>query len=122
MSALTDSLAATGIRCYEVFRDGAIAFEREGKLCFGPSEKLSAFFSGSSESFLTGQAAQTAIAQLRKGDRPFRSPPPVSAENDGLATTRKRWERERDQWTLETSRTSATQQLKDFNGRPFPKA
>jgi hypothetical protein len=99
-SNIADSLAAAGIRCYEVFRDGGIAFERESELCFGPHEKLSAFFSGSSESFLFGQAAQTAIAQSRKraGERPFRSTPPVSAENDGLATTRKRWESERGQW------------------------
>jgi hypothetical protein len=96
---LTDPLTAAGIRCYEIFRDGNMAFEREGTFCFGPSEKISAFFSGSNESFLFGQRAQTAIAQLRKraGDRPFRSTPtpPVSADNDGLATTRKLWEAER---------------------------
>jgi hypothetical protein len=108
-SNIADSLAAADVRCYELFRDGAIAFERGGELCFGPSEKLSAFFSGSSESFLTGQAAQTAIAQLRKraGERPFWSTPPVCADNDSLATTRRRWETERNQWPVDTSRTPA---------------
>src|SRR6516162_197649 len=89
-----------GIRCYEFFRDGSIAFERGTELYFGPSAKLSAFLSGSNESFLSGEEAEARIAQLRERalDRSFRSTPPVSADNDGLATTRKRWESERVSW------------------------
>jgi hypothetical protein len=107
---ITDSLATAGIRCYEIFRDGSIAFEWEGELCFGPSEKVFAALSGSNESFLTGEAAEARIAELRKraGDRSFRSTPPVCADNDGLATTRKRWEAERGQWAVDISRTSAS--------------
>jgi hypothetical protein len=109
MNNIADTLAAAGIRCYETFRDGSIAFERGVELYFGPSAKLSAFLSGSNETFLTGEAAEARIAELRKrqGDRPFRSTPPVSADNDGLAQARKRWEAERGQWPVDISRTSA---------------
>jgi hypothetical protein len=103
----------TGIRCYEVFRAGRIAFERDGKLCFGPQSKLSAFLTGSDESFFVGEAAQTAIAEERKqqGDSRFRSTTSGS-DNDGLAQTRRRWENERasGQWTPEYVR----QQLKEL--------
>jgi hypothetical protein len=100
MNNVADSLAAAGIRCYEFFRDGGIAFEREAQLYFGPSAKLSAFLSGSNESFLNGEEAEARIAELREraGDRPFRSTTPVCADNDGLAQARKRWEVERGQW------------------------
>ena len=102
-SNIADSLAAAGIRCYEFFRDGSIAFEQGAELYFGPRAKLPAFLSGSSESFLTGEAAQAKVAELREraGDRSFRSTPPVCADNDGLATTRKRWESERGLWPPE---------------------
>ena len=105
MSAPIESLAAVGIRCYEIFRDGNVAFERDGNLCFGPSEKLFAFLSGSAESFLSGEEAEAAIAELRErqGDRPFRRRTPVS-DDDGLAKTRKRWESERGQWPVDISR------------------
>jgi hypothetical protein len=109
MNNVADPLVAAGIRCYETFRDGSIAFERGAELYFGPREKLSAFLSGSSESFLSGEEAEARIAQLRKraGDRPIRSTPPVSADNDGLATTRRRWESERGQWPVGISHVSA---------------
>jgi hypothetical protein len=89
-SNIADSLAAAGIRCYETFRDGNVAFEREGTLCFGPSEKLSAFLSGSSESFLSGEAAENAIAELRRqqGENRYRSTT-TGSDNDSLATTRR---------------------------------
>jgi len=88
--------SSTGVRCYEVFRAGRIAFEREGELCFGPQAKLAAFLSGSDESFLVGEAAETAIAEERKqqGESRFRSTTSGS-DNDGLAQTRRLWESER---------------------------
>jgi hypothetical protein len=58
---ITDSLAAAGIRCYEIFRDGNVAFAREGELYFGPRAKLPALFSGSSESFLSGDGPSTLL-------------------------------------------------------------
>ena len=90
-----------GIRCYELFRDGKVAFEREGKLCFGPRSKLSAFLSGSNESFLVGEEAKVRIAELRKARRKPLSDTPPFSDDDGLATTRKRWEREQSQWAPE---------------------
>jgi hypothetical protein len=95
-----DPIAAAGIRCYEVFRDGSLAFEREGQLCFGPASKLSAFLSGSGESFLTGDAAQNKIDSLHATQHPTRSKPQHGNEADGFAQTRKRWETERSkgQW------------------------
>jgi hypothetical protein len=95
-----DSLAATGIRCYEFFHDGNVAFELEGELYFGLRAKLPALLSGSTESFLSGEEAEAKIAESRErsGDRPFRSTPAVCADSDGLAQTRKRWESERVSW------------------------
>jgi hypothetical protein len=98
-----DLLSQAGLRCYEVFRDGAVAFEREGQLCFGPASKLSAFLSGSNESFLVGEEAQDKIAKLHSQQRPTRSQTSRASENDGLAQTRNRWEAERakGQWSAE---------------------
>jgi hypothetical protein len=105
MNNVADPLLAAGIRCYETFRGGSIAFEREGTLYFGPSERLSAFFSGSDESFLVGEAAQSAIAELRtqQGENPYRSTTPGGSDKDSLAQIRKRWQAERDdgQWSPE---------------------
>ena len=91
-----------GIRCYELFRDGNVAFERDGELCFGPSGKLPALLSGNSESFLVGEAALATIAKLRErqGENRFRSTT-TGSDNDSLATTRKRWESERGLWPPE---------------------
>jgi hypothetical protein len=91
------------LRCYEVFRDGAVAFEREGQLCFGPASKLSAFLSGSGESFLLGEAARSKIDEHHAQQRPTRSKPGLASETDGLALTRRRWlaERSKGQWTPE---------------------
>jgi hypothetical protein len=98
-----DPITATGIRCYELFRDDNIAFERDGKLCFGPRTKIPAFLAGSDESFLIGEAAETAISELRKqqGESRFRTTSTPSSTTDGLAETRRRWENERanGQWT-----------------------
>jgi hypothetical protein len=57
---------------------------------------LSAFLSGSGESFLVGDAAEAKIAELRaqQGVSHFRSTTPVS-DKDGLSLTRRRWESER---------------------------
>ena len=97
------------IRCYEVFRDDRIAFEHKGQFCFGPRAKLSAFLSGSSESFFIGEAAEAKIAELREqqGDSRYHSRPHVSNENDELAATRKRWESDRASGQWGSSRTSA---------------
>ena len=112
MTNITDPLAAAGIRCYETVRGDSIAFEHEGKLCFGPSEKLCAFLSGSSESFLSDQEAENAIATLRVQQRqnPYRSTPaPIptaGADTDNLTAILRRWEAERSagQWEPEYSR------------------
>ena len=104
---VADPLVAAELRCYEIFRDGSIAFEHKGQLCFGPREKLSAFLSGSSESFLVGEAAEAKIAELREqeGESRYRSRTHVSDENDGLAQTRRRWESERASglWSVDSS-------------------
>jgi hypothetical protein len=100
-SNIADSLAAAGIRCYEFFRDGNMAFEREAELYFGPIAKVSAFLSGSNETFLTGEAAKAKIAELRtqQEESRYRSTT-TGSDNDSLAQTR-RWESERNQWAPE---------------------
>jgi len=97
------------IRCYEVFRDDRIAFEHKGQFCFGPRAKLSAFLSGSSESFLFGEEAEAKIAELRKqqGESRFHSISIPHSTTDELAATRKRWESERASGQWGSSRTSA---------------
>src|SRR5262245_42754767 len=102
-SKLAEPLAEAGIRCYELFRDGNVAFEREGIVHFGPQTKLSALLSGSLESFLAGEAAQAKIAQLHAQQKCVRSNSFVDVATDALATTRKRWEAERTsgQWSSE---------------------
>jgi hypothetical protein len=97
------------IRCYEVFRDDRIAFEHKGQFCFGPRAKLSAFLSGSSESFFIGEAAEAKITELREqqGESRYHSRPHVSNENDELAATRKRWESDRASGQWGSPRTSA---------------
>jgi hypothetical protein len=115
-SNVPDPIAAAALRCYETFRGDSIAFEHEGKLCFGPSEKLCAFFSGSNESFLVGETTQAAIAQqrARAGQNPCRSAIPGS-DSDSLAQTRNRWQAERSagQWAPEYIR----KQLEDLRSR-----
>jgi len=98
-----------GIRCYDVFRSGRIAFEREGKLCFGLTAKLFTFLFRSEEILLTNDEAEAKIAELRKrqGESRYNSRRPVSNENDELAATRKRWESQRASGQWGSSRTSA---------------
>jgi hypothetical protein len=101
MTNIADPLVAAYIRCYETFPGGAIAFEHNGELCFGPQTKLSPFLSGSTESFLVGEAAQAAIAELRglQGQSRFQSAT-TGSDNDSLVQIRKRWDAERSagQW------------------------
>jgi hypothetical protein len=105
---LADPFDAAGLRCYETFRNGSIAFEREGQLCFGPSNKLQAFLSGSNESFLVGDAAQSKVDEHHAQQSPTRSKPQIASETDGLSQTRSRWQTERSkgQWSPEYIRQS----------------
>jgi len=104
MTNITEPLAAADLRCYELFRDGSIAFVREGQLCFGPTNRLDAFLSANSESFLLGETAQAKIAQLRaqQGQSSYRSTT-AGSDEDSLAQTRNRCEAERSagQWEPE---------------------
>jgi hypothetical protein len=90
-----DALLNADIRCYELFRDGSIAFEREGTLFFGPASKLSALLSGSDESFLLGEEAKAKIAKLHALQRPTRSKPQIASNTDNFVLIRNRWEAER---------------------------
>jgi hypothetical protein len=105
-----DALLKAGIRCYELFRGGSLAFERDDQLCFGPSDKIQAFLSGGNESFLVGEAAQDKIAKLHAQQRPTRSKSQTVDQNDGFAQTRRRWEAERSsgQWSPEFVRQSSS--------------
>jgi hypothetical protein len=91
-------------KCYETFRDGYIAFERRGRFYFGPIAKLSAFLSGSSESFISDDAAEAKVAELheRQDNRCYSKPHPDS--DTELAAARERWEHERrsGQWEKES--------------------
>jgi hypothetical protein len=87
-------------RCYETFSGGNIAFERDGHFHFGPAAKLSAFLSGSSESFLIDAEAEAKVAELQalqaKSGHFCRAGALITAsETDNLAIIRKRWEQER---------------------------
>jgi hypothetical protein len=83
------------LRCYETFCNGYLAFEYQGQPCFGPASRLAAFLSGSTESFLVGDAALTKIDECHAQQRSTRSNPQVAKDNDGLSQTRKRWESEK---------------------------
>jgi hypothetical protein len=98
-----DSLLKNGIRCYELFRDGAVAFEREGQLCFGPAAALPEFLAGNAEDFLVGEAAQDKVAKLHAQQRPTRSKTQTVDQDDGFAQTRRRWQSEKasGQWSPE---------------------
>jgi hypothetical protein len=87
--------------CYETFSGGNVAFQRDGRFYFGPIAKLAALLSGSDESFLVDDAAEAKVAELQaQQDRHYHSALAPDYETDNLATTRKRWERERSsgQW------------------------
>ena len=92
---VVDPLSQAGVRCYEVFRNGYVAFEREGQLCFGPTSRLSAFLSGSNESFLTGEEAKAKVAQCHNRQRPTRGKTQTVDPDDGFGRTRRCWEAER---------------------------
>jgi hypothetical protein len=87
----------SALRCYELFSGGCVAFQRGGRFYFGPIAKLFAFLSGSSESFLTDEAAEERVAEIhaQQGKNLVRSVSIPTSETDGLATTRQRWEHER---------------------------
>jgi hypothetical protein len=84
------------LRCYELFRGDYVAFQRDGRFYFGPIAKLSAFLSGSDESFLADDAAEEKVAELHaQQEHRCESKPAPDSETDGLSTTRQRWEQER---------------------------
>jgi hypothetical protein len=80
--------------CYETFRDGYIAFARGGRFYFGPIAKLSAFLSGSGESFLSDDEAEAKVAELH-AQQDNRCHIPQAPDPETLVATRKRWEQER---------------------------
>jgi hypothetical protein len=84
------------LKCYELFSGGHVAFARDGHFYFGPTSKLSAFLSGSDESFLADGAAEEKVAELHAPqDRRCYSEAAPDSETGGLAKTRARWEQER---------------------------
>jgi hypothetical protein len=87
--------AATDLRCYETFCNDYLAFEHQGQIYFGPASRLAAFLSGSTESFLVGDAALTKINECHAQQRSTRSKPQVANIDDGLSQARKRWEAEK---------------------------
>jgi hypothetical protein len=68
-----------------------------------PHQNSAPFLSGSTESFLTDDAAKAKISQCHAQQRPTRSQTSRASENDGLAQTRNRWQAEKakGQWRPE---------------------
>jgi hypothetical protein len=86
------------LRCYETFRNDYLAFEHQGQPCFGPTSRLAAFLSGSTESFLVGDAALAKIDECHAQQHLTCSKPQVAHVDDGLSQTRSRWESEKASW------------------------